>query len=151
MFGERFRRKMRDSIQFSKRLKGEPIVEAENLKQEIMSNKKIKIDKILIKYNKKIKASNEMCHGSIYIKYRNMILSELLDTYLKIKKVDELYLSFHINYEDLKKLTYKDIVKYTNLESQNYLISHDIDEIEDVLQKLFLKMYNTNLDNVLKR
>ena len=56
MFGERFRRKMRDSIQFSKRLKGEPIVEAENLKQEIMSNKKIKIDKILIKYNKKIKA-----------------------------------------------------------------------------------------------
>ena len=87
MFGERFRRKMRDSIQFSKRLKGEPIVEAENLKQEIMSNKKIKIDKILIKYNKKIKASNEMCHGSIYIKYRNMILSELLDTYLKIKKV----------------------------------------------------------------
>ncbi|MGO5441063.1 hypothetical protein [Megamonas funiformis] len=151
MFGERFRRKMRDSIQFSKRLKGEPIVEAENLKQEIMSNKKIKIDKILIKYNKKIKASNEMCHGSIYIKYRNMILSELLDTYLKIKKVDDLYLSFHINYEDLKKLTYKDIVKYTNLESQNYLISHDIDEIEDVLQKLFLKMYNTNLDNVLKR
>lgn len=151
MFGERFRRKMRDSIQFSKRLKGEPIVEAENLKQEIMSNKKIKIDKILIKYNKKIKASNKMCHGSIYIKYRNMILSELLDTYLKIKKVDDLYLSFHINYEDLKKLTYKDIVKYTNLESQNYLISHDIDEIEDVLQKLFLKMYNTNLDNVLKR
>lgn len=151
MFGERFRRKMRDSIQFSKRLKGEPIVEAENLKQEIISNKKIKIDKILIKYNKKIKASNEMCHGSIYIKYRNMILSELLDTYLKIKKVDDLYLSFHINYEDLKKLTYKDIVKYTNLESQNYLISHDIDEIEDVLQKLFLKMYNTNLDNVLKR
>lgn len=151
MFGERFRRKMRDSIQFSKRLKGEPIVEAENLKQEIMSNKKIKIDKILIKYNKKIKASNEMCHGSIYIKYRNMILSELLDTYLKIKKVDDLYLSFHINYEDLKKLTYKDIVKYTNLESQNYLISHDIDEIEDVLQKFFLKMYNTNLDNVLKR
>lgn len=151
MFGERFRRKMIDSIQFSKRLKGEPIVEAENLKQEIMSNKKIKIDKILIKYNKKIKASNEMCHGSIYIKYRNMILSELLDTYLKIKKVDDLYLSFHINYEDLKKLTYKDIVKYTNLESQNYLISHDIDEIEDVLQKLFLKMYNTNLDNVLKR
>ena len=151
MFGERFRRKMRDSIQFSKRLKGEPIVEAENLKQEIMSNKKIKIDKILIKYNKKIKASNEMCHGSIYIKYRNMILSELLDTYLKIKKVDDLYLSFHINYEDLKKLTYKDIVKYTNLETQNYLISHDIDEIEDVLQKLFLKMYNTNLDNVLKR
>lgn len=151
MFGERFRRKMRDSIQFSKRLKGEPIVEAENLKQEIMSNKKIKIDKILIKYNKKIKASNEMCHGSIYIKYRNMILSELLDTYLKIKKVDDLYLSFHINYEDLKKLTYKDIVKYTNLESRNYLISHDIDEIEDVLQKLFLKMYNTNLDNVLKR
>lgn len=151
MFGERFRRKMRDSIQFSKRLKGEPIVEAENLKQEIMSNKKIKIDKILIKYNKKIKASNEMCHGSIYIKYRNMILSELLDTYLKIKKVDDLYLSFHINYEDLKKLTYKDIVKYTNLESQNYLISHDFDEIEDVLQKLFLKMYNTNLDNVLKR
>lgn len=142
MFGERFRRKMRDSIQFSKRLKGEPIVEAENLKQEIMSNKKIKIDKILIKYNKKIKASNEMCHGSIYIKYRNMILSELLDTYLKIKKVDDLYLSFHINYEDLKKLTYKDIVKYTNLESQ---------KIEDVLQKLFLKMYNTNLDNVLKR
>ena len=53
MFGERFRRKMRDSIQFSKRLKGEPIVEAENLKQEIMSNKKIKIDKILIKSNKK--------------------------------------------------------------------------------------------------
>lgn len=151
MFGERFRRKMRDSIQFSKRFKGEPIVEAENLKQEIMSNKKIKIDKILIKYNKKIKASNEMCHGSIYIKYRNMILSELLDTYLKIKKVDDLYLSFHINYEDLKKLTYKDIVKYTNLESRNYLISHDIDEIEDVLQKLFLKMYNTNLDNVLKR
>ena len=151
MFGERFRRKMRDSIQFSKRLKGEPIVEAENLKQEIMSNKKIKIDKILIKYNKKIKASNEMCHRSIYIKYRNMILSELLDTYLKIKKVDDLYLSFHINYEDLNKLTYKDVVKYTNLESQNYLISHDIDEIEDVLQKLFLKMYNTNLDNVLKR
>lgn len=27
MFGERFRRKMRDSIQFSKRLKGEPIVD----------------------------------------------------------------------------------------------------------------------------
>ncbi|WP_018999592.1 hypothetical protein [Megamonas rupellensis] len=27
MFGERFRRKMRDSIQFSKRLKGETIVD----------------------------------------------------------------------------------------------------------------------------
>lgn len=151
MFGERFRRKMSESIQFSKCLRGEPIVEAENLKQEIMYNKKIKIDKIIVKYHKKIRASNTECHGNIYVKYRNMILSELLDTYLKIKKVDELYLSFHISYEELKKLTYKDIAKYTKLESQNYLISHDIDEMEDVLQKLFLKMYNTNLDNVLKR
>ena len=44
MFGERFRRKMRDSIQFSKRLKGEPIVDLGLL--DAVNNGEISLDRI---------------------------------------------------------------------------------------------------------
>lgn len=44
MFGERFRRKMRDSIQFSKRLKGEPIVDLGLL--DAVNNGEISLDHI---------------------------------------------------------------------------------------------------------
>ena len=44
MFGERFRRKMRDSIQFSKRLKGEPIVDLGLL--DAVNNVEISLDRI---------------------------------------------------------------------------------------------------------
>ena len=44
MFGERFRRKMRDSIQFSKCLKGEPIVDLGLL--DAVNNGEISLDRI---------------------------------------------------------------------------------------------------------
>ena len=44
MFGERFRRKMRDSIQFSKRLKGEHIVDLGLL--DAVNNGEISLDRI---------------------------------------------------------------------------------------------------------
>lgn len=60
MFGERFRRKMRDSIQFSKRLKGEPIVDLGLL--DAVNNGEISLDRI-----------NESVKGIVRAKLLNLM------------------------------------------------------------------------------